>query len=766
MLAARSRAVAGLLAAAGVTVLLAVTVVSAALLHARAVPQAAVESLVGATTTAERQLTVTVPDRGTNVADTAAAIDALPAWPVPVDVERLEPSARPGRATFEHWALTPDLSVLSADDVAALRAAAVALEAGEGLPDVAGVESGLVDLLDGIERPALVARGAVYAVGALAVVPAGMALALTGRLVATAREHERRLLRSRGFSTGQLVGVAAGEAVLLAAPAAVAGPFLAAWVTGERDGLGPQVWAAAAAVAAAGALALVVVHQSATDRETSKRGSGVLRSGADALVVVLAVVGAWRLVQHGALVTGSPGAGGRRELVIDPLTTLTPALVLLAGALVTMRIVLWSARRLDRPAGGSRAFSGPMGIWSVARRPGRQAGPALLLVLALAMGVTSLALDASRHASQQARADLAAGADLRVAADVRSAGTQPADLADRLAAIPGVAGVMGVRATPATGEGIPLRMLAFDTAAAPDVLTLPGGLLAGGAGVWDRLTASADDHGVLPTLPVLAAYTAPNPLPTTIALQRFALDAVARLGVLPGQSEGTATGRAMAGFVVDLPRLAALVEERGGQVLEANEWWLRLDDDARLPGPDRDAVLDALAALEADGDLGAVVADRAAIAAALHDDPLGHTVTAALRLALAAALVFGLAGIAVSAVLTVRERRAEQAVLRALGTGPGRLAGVVAVEQGVLLAGALLLGGAAGLGVAWLLLPRIVLDELGRATVPAPALVVPGAAVAGLAGALVLAAAVAVVLVTRALTRPAPAAVLREQVVA
>ena len=117
-------------------------------------------------------------------------------------------------------------------------------------------------------------------------------------------------------------------------------------------------------------------------------------------------------------------------------------------------------------------------------------------------------------------------------------------------------------------------------------------------------------------------------------------------------------------------------------------------------------------------------------------------------------------GFAVSAAGSLRERGAEFAVLRALGAPRRRLARAVAVEQGVLVVLALLVGALLGTVLTRAVVPLIVLTD--EATRPVPRVLVqlplPQAA------ALLAAVALAPLLVTAAvaLRRADPARALRE----
>jgi ABC-type antimicrobial peptide transport system permease subunit len=149
-------------------------------------------------------------------------------------------------------------------------------------------------------------------------------------------------------------------------------------------------------------------------------------------------------------------------------------------------------------------------------------------------------------------------------------------------------------------------------------------------------------------------------------------------------------------------------------------------------------------------------------AAQLRDDPFGAAPEAALVAAAAVTVLFASLGFAVSAAGAMRVRDGEFAVLRALGTTRRRLARLVAVEHGVLVALALLVGTALGMVLTYALVPLVVLT--GQATRPLPPVLVevPLLRLAALLAA--LAAGPALVTVALALRRAKPVMTLRDEV--
>lgn len=185
---------------------------------------------------------------------------------------------------------------------------------------------------------------------------------------------------------------------------------------------------------------------------------------------------------------------------------------------------------------------------------------------------------------------------------------------------------------------------------------------------------------------------------------RFGLRIVGELADLPGGA-----GRDEPQALVDLRALSAARAVLGlGPV--ADEAWL-------LAAVSKDGAVRAERAVAADPRLGRVESARAA-AAALAEDPFRSGRRSALVLSLVLSPVFAVAGFTVHAVGSARSRRREFAVLRALGVRRRQLAGVLRLEQSVVVGFAVLLGGVLGIVLAAVVLPLVMVDGGGRAVFP------------------------------------------------
>lgn len=374
-----------------------------------------------------------------------------------------------------------------------VRAALVAISDDQATAD-ASAASGLPVLVDDLRRSLLVTRSTLL-IGALQlVVLAGFALLLVARLLAEERAGETALLRARGASRVRVGRLAAAEALLLAIPAAIAAPLLAGPVTKLLAGTGAMArtgaslgagasgtaWLVAAVTAAACALAVITPAVRTTGgapvRRTRRRAlPAAIGAGADLALVAVAGVAYWQLRRRasgsGALSTTASGGLG-----IDPVLVAAPALCLLAGTVLVLRLLPLAARLGERRASRGRGLAWALAGWQLARRPRRGASAALLLVLAVAMGVFSIGQGASWDRSQRDQADYAVGADLRVTGMT----TPPFGQAGIFASVPGI-----TAAAPATRDQILLTqerhatVLAIDTEQAATAMRMRPDLAGG-----------------------------------------------------------------------------------------------------------------------------------------------------------------------------------------------------------------------------------------------------------------------------------------------
>ena len=391
----------------------------------------------------------------------------------------------------------PDLSGASAADLtdarAGLDAAPARLRAALAGSDASSrVVTQLPATLAAVAAAQSVTGSGVLVVALAGLALAGTALGLAGRLVAGRRAAELALLTARGARRGQLVAQAVAESAVLAVLAGTAAvplslllfgrlvelPALSAAGLSGAAGTTPALVGAVAAgaVLLTAVLVLPVLRPAAVP--SGRRGTRglVIRSGADLVLAVLAVLGWLQLRDRPA--TAIAG--------IDPLLTTAPVLCLLAGAVLVLRLLPLVTRLAERSAGRSRRLVLPLAAWELARRP-HATGAAFLLVLATAAATFGLAFTSTWRTSQTAQADARVGTALTVSAP-------EADLTGQGAAVQAGAGgvVSPVAVAPValgtavrTEDGATTQLVALDSRRAGELLR--GRLPQGDS--WAGLTA-------------------------------------------------------------------------------------------------------------------------------------------------------------------------------------------------------------------------------------------------------------------------------------
>lgn len=344
----------------------------------------------------------------------------------------------------------PDFARASAADVVPLldrleRAEQRGAAAVGDVADAVRLTTRLAATAQEVATALVVTRASVLVVGLLLVLLAAAALLQTARLLTDARLGEQNLMRARGASGRQLVGLAATEALGLGLLTAGLSPLLARQVylvvaetpamvaagMSFDPGFPPAAWITAVAAALLFAVVLVspLLRRAGTfvegeqARARPDRRAMLTRSGLDVVLVVLAAVAYDQLRSY-----RSPVSRGGASLAVDPVLVAGPAIVLLAGALLCVRLLPAASRLAEVVGARGRGVVGPLAAWEVGRRSSRATAAVLLLTLALATGTFSQSFLATWRQSQADQAQFATGAAVRFD-DTGSATQQLAALA-------------------------------------------------------------------------------------------------------------------------------------------------------------------------------------------------------------------------------------------------------------------------------------------------------------------------------------------------
>jgi hypothetical protein len=412
--------------------------------------------------------------------------------------------ANPGRAEFG-WRAYPTAEAVTLDDIAGLRQRIAALddrlEGALAGPSVT-VETRLPEILADAERSLLVSRTGVLLLTAQFVVLAAYAVLLSAALLVEHRRMDTAMLRSRGAGPARIAALALVEGLLLTIPAALLGPWLAAAalrglnVVGPLADIGlriepavsPEAFVAAGVAAAACLVALVVpalprirsfaaIHGSVGRAETRTAGQ---RFGIDVALLAVAGIGLWQLRQYGAPLTRTVHG----TLGIDPLLVATPAIGFLAGAVVALRIVPLIASVIERATARRRSLVPALGARQLSRRPLRYTRAALLLMLAMSMGVFAITYTRTWSDSQRDQATFQVGTDVQVKPGRRIVDLPVWALDRAYAGVPGVTARMAIREATMRVPRVDASgaLVALDATSAGSVVRMRPDLLAGSFG--------------------------------------------------------------------------------------------------------------------------------------------------------------------------------------------------------------------------------------------------------------------------------------------
>lgn len=254
-------------------------------------------------------------------------------------------------------------------------------------------------------------------------------------LLVEQQRAEIALLRSRGATSGQILGVFFLEGLTIAVLAIAAAPIMAAAVisvlgltpafSGLSDGArlpvdvsrGAYMMSALGGLLSFAALMIPAVQASkigvVRHRQEASRPAGqpfFQRYYLDVALLAVSILLFRQLSERGSVV--ATGVFG--EVAVDQLLLAVPALILVALGMVMLRlfplVMTLSSRILSPflPAGLM------MGVWQMARNPTHYARLSLLLILMTGLGIFAASFGGTLDRSFEERALYETGADIRV----------------------------------------------------------------------------------------------------------------------------------------------------------------------------------------------------------------------------------------------------------------------------------------------------------------------------------------------------------------
>jgi ABC-type lipoprotein release transport system permease subunit len=332
------------------------------------------------------------------------------------------------------WRAFPNFERQTVDEAAQLRRRVEAL--GERLQTATGedfqVSTGLVAILSAAERSLLVSRAGVTLVMAQLAILAAYAVILTATLLADHRRVDTALLRSRGAGSRQVALLALAEGLSFTIPSVIIAPWLAAAALRVLNVAGPladvrlridpqitlgsYLGAGAAGIACLVLLVLpavlaargFVAEQGGLSRQETRTFGQ--RVGLDIALVAVTAIALWQLRLYGAPLTRTV----QGSLGLDPLLVAAPGIGLVAGGVLALRILPHLAAAVETAVARRGDLVVSLSSRQLARRPLRYTRSALLLMLAMSMGVFALSYATTWSTSQRDQAAYQAGAEVRV----------------------------------------------------------------------------------------------------------------------------------------------------------------------------------------------------------------------------------------------------------------------------------------------------------------------------------------------------------------
>jgi hypothetical protein len=417
--------------------------------------------------------------------------------------------------TKASWLVMPDASEMARLNLDTLSAntSAAFTQLGTTLPFGLTVTSSLTQILAGVTSTAVLTRSLFAVTALLLLLVAGAGLALTARLLASLREEESALLRARGATRWQLTRPVLAEAVILATVAGLVGVLVGGRLTGVLAGVGglhlsgysggnvtPLAWLSGlvTVVVCVAVMVWPALRSLTPDAARQRRGrqarlAMIAWAGGDLVLVALAIVSISEL--RGYSVVAHPASG---SLGIDPVVAIAPALAVAGLALIPVRGLPLLARLADKSTDHVRRLTSAMVSWQISRRPIRQTGPALLVVLATATTTLAVAGYASWQQSAADQAAFAVGSDVQV----DSGGGLIPSAVSAAAFAAQITGARGVTAATPAAIGDGGQLIALDASTAAKTILLRSDLSALSPSVlWKSITPSKLPGLALPGKP-------------------------------------------------------------------------------------------------------------------------------------------------------------------------------------------------------------------------------------------------------------------------
>lgn len=443
-----------------------------------------------------------------------------------------------------------------------------------------------------------------------------------------------------------------------------------------------------------------------------------------------------------------------QELIIEPLTLITPLVLLLGGLLLFLRAFPWLLRLASRLARPARGASSLLALTQMARSPQQATRLIMLLALATAFASFSLVFSASQNqraldiAAYESLADFSGSIPdslLRQIQQQYSGASSPQrqvaslvqqEIIARYSAIPGVLSTSAGYASSGISHGLGdaqqfMEIRAVDLSSfaqtaiwtpqdsAVPLKTLLNGLGQDTGSISTGLIVPAIvDETTLANLHISLRGTFDITLDIgAIGHIPISFQTVAAVNHIPGVngSAGVTDSSSSAGVLVDFQALNTVFLNYQTRLLEfptealqglpTNQIWLRTGDSPQALTSVRSALTSSDLALNN-------LYDRRTISSDLQSDPLIYSMLVILEAGGIIALLLAFLGNLVTSWLHTRLRLSSFVVLRALGASRWQVISILLWEQGLIYLAALLLSLIFGAVLAWIVVPELVFTGL------------------------------------------------------
>jgi putative ABC transport system permease protein len=524
---------------------------------------------------------------------------------------------------------------------------------------------------------------------------------------------ELATLAGRGATAWQITLMYALESLILALPAAMAlGPGLAlfasriwAWVGAETvpTSLPPESWLLAAIGTACGWLAFILPVYPAARRNLLEwqqaRARPVRRSVAQRLYLDLFLLGFgallyWQLNQSQSFVMRRLGDSS----LADPLLLLGPSLLIIAVALLFLRLFPFLLRIVAAVFQRTRGVAFPLSLSRLARDPLKPSRVVLLISLTASLTLFAAAFEQSLGTGQTEMAHYLAGADLRVA--LSGVGRDPPLKIEQVQELSGVLTASRVfRGLVQNREGRGIQLFALDPTTLHRVTRYPTsltrltvssitGVLQSPAG--GQPSASADQD-VMPAIFSYAALPSRSGVGDELSLNlgghRLTYGVQGTIRNFPTLDD--------AFVIASLPDLETRLDLGlfGVRTTGTFEAWLEVD-------PQQYATLIAHPLLQ-----DRILDDAQARLHIMQGDVLAQGTSGAFQLNALTLAFLSVAGFLLVQFFASKQRLVEFGVLRAMGLSQGQLLSLLAAEGALMTLSGLAAGVVIGYGLAQVMVP-------------------------------------------------------------